>query len=88
MKGYKYSGGRNQNSSMQDSGISNITHQVGLDSQATEIIELARPDSSNVEWTSKSKDFDAPGIAWVRRNGRVPSSFSSEEQNDHSSCSK
>lgn len=56
-----------------------------LHSQATEIIELARPDSSKVELTSISNVLDAPGIGWVSRNDRLPSSFSSEEQNDHSS---
>lgn len=59
--------------------ISNIaTDEDYLHSQVTETIELARPDSSNVELTSKSKDFEAPGIAWVKRNGLLSTSFSSE----------
>lgn len=49
-----------------------------LHSQLTEIIELARSDSSNVKPLSYSKDLVRPGMACARRNGRISASFSSE----------
>lgn len=62
---------------------------LGIDisqSQVTEIIELASPDSSNVIWVSYFRDFVAPGIACVNLNAFVPPSSNWEEQNDQSNC--
>lgn len=68
-----------QNLQDRDHDVSHhVIYPARFHSQVTETIELARPDSSNVELSSKSKDFKEPGIAWVKRNGLIPPSFSSE----------